>query len=100
VTPDFVEVDTVRADRLISILMLLQTCERMTAHDLAQRLEVSERTIYRDLDVLSMALFLDYPNFLVNTSYSLQNIQVLLYFIEQASKPKKLSIVAFSKEEG
>lgn len=44
-----------RADRLISILMLLQTRGRMTAHDLAQYLEVSERTIYRDLDALSVA---------------------------------------------
>ena len=44
-----------RADRLISILMLLQTRGRLTAHDLAERLEVSERTIYRDLDALSTA---------------------------------------------
>ena len=44
-----------RADRLLSILMLLQTRGRMTAHDLAEHLEVSERTIYRDFDALSMA---------------------------------------------
>jgi predicted DNA-binding transcriptional regulator YafY len=44
-----------RADRLLSILMLLQTKGRMTAHDLASQLEVSERTIYRDLEALSTA---------------------------------------------
>jgi predicted DNA-binding transcriptional regulator YafY len=42
-----------RADRLISLLMLLQTHERLTADELATRLEVSTRTIYRDLDALS-----------------------------------------------
>lgn len=44
-----------RADRLLSIMMLLQARERMTAQDLAEELEVSVRTIYRDLDALSVA---------------------------------------------
>lgn len=44
-----------RADRLISLVLLLQTRGRMTAQELSERLEVSERTIYRDLDALSGA---------------------------------------------
>jgi predicted DNA-binding transcriptional regulator YafY len=44
-----------RADRLLSLLMLLQARGRMTAHKLAEELEVSERTIYRDIDALSVA---------------------------------------------
>src|ERR1700694_1610438 len=42
-----------RADRLLSILLLLQVQRRVTARELAQRMEVSERTILRDMDALS-----------------------------------------------
>ena len=42
-----------RADRLLSILLLLQAHRRLTSRQLAERLEVSERTILRDMDALS-----------------------------------------------
>lgn len=44
-----------RADRLLSILHILQVKNQVTAQELAEDLEVSERTIYRDIDALSMA---------------------------------------------
>jgi predicted DNA-binding transcriptional regulator YafY len=44
-----------RAERLVAILLLLQTKGRLTARDLARRLEVSERTILRDMDALGGA---------------------------------------------
>jgi predicted DNA-binding transcriptional regulator YafY len=42
-----------RADRLLSLLMLLETHGKMTARRLAEELEVSERTIYRDITALN-----------------------------------------------
>ena len=44
-----------RADRLLSLLILLQTRGRLSAGQLARELEVSERTIYRDMVALSTA---------------------------------------------
>ncbi len=42
-----------RAERLISLLMALQRGGRQTAGELANRLDVSMRTIFRDIDALS-----------------------------------------------
>ncbi|GLU48793.1 helix-turn-helix transcriptional regulator [Nocardiopsis ansamitocini] len=42
-----------RASRLLSLLLLLQNRGRLTAGQLAAELEVSERTIYRDVESLS-----------------------------------------------
>ena len=44
-----------RADRLVAVLMLLQTRGRVTAAEVAAELEISERTARRDLDALAMA---------------------------------------------
>ncbi|MGW2862184.1 helix-turn-helix transcriptional regulator [Streptomyces sp. SDr-06] len=42
-----------KSDRLLSILLLLQTRGLVPATDLAERLDVSVRTIYRDVEALS-----------------------------------------------
>jgi predicted DNA-binding transcriptional regulator YafY len=45
----------VRASRLVSFLLLLQTRGHLTAAELAERLEVSERTVQRDAQALAAA---------------------------------------------
>ena len=44
-----------RASRLVSLLLLLQTRGQLTAAELAERLNVSERTIQRDVEALADA---------------------------------------------
>ncbi len=51
----------VRASRLVGLLGLLQARGRMTAGQLASELEVSERTILRDIEALGAAGIPVYP---------------------------------------
>jgi predicted DNA-binding transcriptional regulator YafY len=44
-----------RADRLFSLLMYLRRPRAVTARELARQLEVSERTVYRDIRDLSLS---------------------------------------------
>lgn len=44
-----------RADRLITIILLLQKNHKLTTKELAMELEVAERTIHRDMEALSSA---------------------------------------------
>ncbi len=44
-----------RADRLLALLALLQSRGRMTVKEIARELEVSERTIQRDMEALAVA---------------------------------------------
>ena len=44
-----------KTDRLVSIIMMLLDKERVSAQELADRFEVSPRTIYRDIETINMA---------------------------------------------
>lgn len=87
-----------RADRLISLMLLLHARGRLTAQKLAEHLEVSERTIYRDVDALSAAgvpvyvqpgvnggIFLDENYRISLTGLSAAEVQAL--FVSSGTRP-------------
>lgn len=87
-----------RADRLLSLMLMLAARGRLTAGELATRLEVSERTIYRDVDALSSAgipvytqsgvnggVFLDEHYRVSLTGFSRADIQAL--FVADNARP-------------
>src|ERR1700677_3716574 len=49
------ETRNMKSGRLLSTLMLLQAHGRLSTRELAERLEVSQRTAYRDMEALSAA---------------------------------------------
>lgn len=48
-------IDDMKASRLLHLLLLLQVRQRLTTVELAERLEVSRRTVLRDVEALSAA---------------------------------------------
>ena len=44
-----------KVDRLVSIIMILLDKKRIGAQDLADKFEVSLRTIYRDIEAINMS---------------------------------------------
>lgn len=60
-----------RAERLLRILLLLQSRGQLTVRDLAGRLEVSPRTVQRDLEAMSLAGVPVYSNRGRNGGWSL-----------------------------
>lgn len=97
-----------RADRLLSLMLMLGAQGRLTAETLAERLEVSERTIYRDLDALSAAgipvytqpgvnggVFLDENYRISLTGFTRADLQAL--FVATDSRP--LADLGLGKEE-
>ena len=67
-----------RADRLFQIVQYLRGGRLVTAATLAQRLEVSERTIYRDIADLQAQGFDDYLEKPFDNQVLVEKVRALL----------------------
>lgn len=86
-----------RADRLLSLLLILQNGRKVKAADLARQLEVSERTIYRDFEALSGAGVPVYAEPGPNGGYAL--LEAYHTDLSGLSKIEVQALVAFTSSD-
>lgn len=86
-----------RADRLLSLLLILQDGRKVKAGELARKLEVSERTIYRDMEALSGAGVPVYAEPGPNGGYAL--LEPYRTDLTGLSKDEVQALVAFTSSD-
>ena len=88
-------------NRLLGIIYILMNKETVTARELSERFEVSVRTIYRDVEALSMAGIPVYTSKGKNGGISLTERFVLnKMFVSQKEQQEILAALASLQETG